>query len=300
MNSTEQPMPETPEATTNPGILSRLLRGGCLAMVLLVLAAMIIPAAIAPRDFDDRRKRSCPNNLKQLGLVFKMYANESGPAEYFPALSTDPGRMMFEAYDTKADGAGEPLYPVYISDPLTMYCPEDPHRVASAAELQVAPETAFDDHSYFYLGYAVTDEESMVAFAAAYRAALGKPDPFLDDLSVAPGTGTFGTGTLYRLRDSLAHELHKQGVVISGTQPEPEIYIHERLASRIPVIIERIDLPGYASCDGCENHSPLGGNVLFLDYSVRFIPYPGEWPMTEATMRSLLELNALGAEGADS
>ena len=41
-----------------------------------ILAAILLPALARAREA--ARRASCANNLKQMGLVFKMYANESG------------------------------------------------------------------------------------------------------------------------------------------------------------------------------------------------------------------------------
>ena len=41
-----------------------------------VLAAILLPALARAREA--ARRASCANNLKQMGLSFKMYANESG------------------------------------------------------------------------------------------------------------------------------------------------------------------------------------------------------------------------------
>ena len=40
-----------------------------------ILAAILLPALARARE--SARRASCQNNLKQFGLVFKMYANES-------------------------------------------------------------------------------------------------------------------------------------------------------------------------------------------------------------------------------
>ena len=48
-----------------------------------ILAAILLPALARAREA--ARRASCQNNLKQFGLVFKMYANESGGGQ-FPGL----------------------------------------------------------------------------------------------------------------------------------------------------------------------------------------------------------------------
>ena len=48
-----------------------------------ILAAILLPALARAREA--ARRASCQNNLKQMGLVFKMYANEA-PGEKFPPM----------------------------------------------------------------------------------------------------------------------------------------------------------------------------------------------------------------------
>ena len=93
--------------------------------------------------------------------------------------------------------------------------------------------------------------------------------------------------TLYRLREGLDDELLAPAILEEiGHLPAAERA--DRLAraaadaaTKIPVFIERID-----------NHVPTGGNVLFLDGHVEFMPYPGNWPMSETTVQILNELDA--------
>lgn len=48
-----------------------------------ILAAILLPALARAREA--ARRSSCQNNLKQMGIVFKMYANES-KGERFPTM----------------------------------------------------------------------------------------------------------------------------------------------------------------------------------------------------------------------
>lgn len=78
-----------------------------------ILAAILLPALARAREA--ARRASCQNNLKQMGLVFKMYANES-KGELFPpktkALSFTPDPYA--------------IYPEYLTDVNVMICPSDP------------------------------------------------------------------------------------------------------------------------------------------------------------------------------
>ncbi|HOH35927.1 MAG TPA: DUF1559 domain-containing protein, partial [Candidatus Hydrogenedentes bacterium] len=53
-----------------------------------ILAAILLPALSRAREA--ARRASCANNLKQLGLVMKMYANES-KGEKYPVICEADG-----------------------------------------------------------------------------------------------------------------------------------------------------------------------------------------------------------------
>ena len=83
-----------------------------------ILAAILLPALARAREA--ARRASCQNNLKQVGLVFKMYANESKGERLPEPQRTLPGfnhnLMGFEV---------EAVYPEYLSDAKVMLCPSD-------------------------------------------------------------------------------------------------------------------------------------------------------------------------------
>ena len=53
-----------------------------------ILAAILLPALARARE--SARRASCANNLKEWGLVFKMYANEA-KGEKFPPSEVEMG-----------------------------------------------------------------------------------------------------------------------------------------------------------------------------------------------------------------
>ncbi|MCK5863373.1 MAG: DUF1559 domain-containing protein [Candidatus Hydrogenedentes bacterium] len=79
-----------------------------------ILAAILLPALARAREA--ARRASCQNNLKQWGLVFKMYSNEAA-GEKFPPIAAWP-YMAFGA-------APEAVYPEYLTDPMILVCPSD-------------------------------------------------------------------------------------------------------------------------------------------------------------------------------
>ncbi len=79
-----------------------------------ILAAILLPALARAREA--ARRSSCANNLKQFGVIFKMYANESKGGK-FPAtcrMSTGEGQL---------DVWG--IYPEYLTDVKVLVCPSD-------------------------------------------------------------------------------------------------------------------------------------------------------------------------------
>jgi len=84
-----------------------------------ILAAILLPALARARE--SARKASCQNNLKQFGIIFKMYAGEN--KDKFPEMQDVT--LGYIAHYVMGINAGE-LYPEYWTDPLLMRCPSDP------------------------------------------------------------------------------------------------------------------------------------------------------------------------------
>ncbi|MBX3180801.1 MAG: prepilin-type N-terminal cleavage/methylation domain-containing protein [Candidatus Hydrogenedentes bacterium] len=83
-----------------------------------ILAAILLPALARAREA--ARRASCQNNLKQWGLIFKLYAGES-EGERFPSGSQwiAGGWIWSMGVDSEA------LYPEYWTDPNITICPSD-------------------------------------------------------------------------------------------------------------------------------------------------------------------------------
>ena len=89
--------------------------------IIAILAAILLPALSRARE--SARRASCANNLKQWGLIYKMYASES-PGERFPPSQVEMGCGIWPCI------AFGPLlsaiYPEYLTDPSIVFCPSDP------------------------------------------------------------------------------------------------------------------------------------------------------------------------------
>jgi len=103
-----------------------------------ILAAILLPALARAREA--ARRASCANNLKQWGIIFKMYANEANGT--FP-----PGPLTMQLLRDEWDGSGdwlnssmlgvcgECLYPEYWTDPNIAVCPSDTRASVPSGDL---------------------------------------------------------------------------------------------------------------------------------------------------------------------
>jgi prepilin-type N-terminal cleavage/methylation domain-containing protein/prepilin-type processing-associated H-X9-DG protein len=98
-----------------------------------ILAAILLPALARARE--SARRASCANNLKQWGLVYKMYNNES-KGQKFPPLQA--GGYLNEAgvLTGALDGCANvfTLYPEYLTDPMIGFCPSSANMAESVTK----------------------------------------------------------------------------------------------------------------------------------------------------------------------
>jgi len=81
-----------------------------------ILAAILLPALARAREA--ARRSSCQNNLKQWGVVFKLYAGESPGGRWVPLQHNPPGWSgAYPMPNVKA------IFPEYVTDPAIYVCP---------------------------------------------------------------------------------------------------------------------------------------------------------------------------------
>ncbi len=113
-----------------------------------ILAAILLPALARAREA--ARRASCQNNLKQWGLVFKMYANEDR-GEKWPPLQAGAYPAEDGVVRGVLDGGANVFtyYPEYLTDPMIVFCPSD-------AELGESIDNGKNDAGEWCFGYSAS------------------------------------------------------------------------------------------------------------------------------------------------
>jgi prepilin-type N-terminal cleavage/methylation domain-containing protein/prepilin-type processing-associated H-X9-DG protein len=263
-----------------------------------ILAAILLPALARAREA--ARRVSCANNLKQMGLIMKMYANES-KGEKFPCMKfvhcdgAPITNLANEALATIMDCSQ--IYPEYLTDFRVLICPSSPMG-STAIELWdegnnastnweygehdghnlslgdgVVEPCEVYEHPYVYFGWGVTPKcfQVDVDFVSFQSALDGLIDDFINDglgvvdkdWSFPDGVTVSGITGAYRLREGIERYL-----ITDINNPAGSTLAQ----SELPVMWDEI-----SSCDaGHFNHIPGGCNVLYMDGHVMFHRYTGE------------------------
>lgn len=215
--------------------------------VFVVLAVVALP--LMSRTREAARRSSSQNNLKQLGLVFKMYANDS-EGEMLPPLAPYDGVWTVDVAK---------LYPEYLTDLSVLVSPSHPDSDELWAELEKAASkdpidfetiTRIAANSYTYTGWSITDEETFAQVRRQY--AKLEPEDRLGDLEI-------DGETVYRLREGI-----ERFFVSDINNPAASAMAQ----SEIPIMFETDP----------SSHTPPGCNVLFMDGHVEFIPFGEAFP----------------------
>jgi len=272
-----------------------------------ILAAILLPALARAREA--ARRASCQNNLKQMGLVFKMYANEWNDRFPQKLYNTAPGGPALTWH-------GPGLYPEYMTDWKVTLCPSDSSADAGQMKQDLqdilngtlqnkGPHYDQGDlnhdglfngtdvaiyvslvRSYIYVPWAaLCDAEMATAVEAVEACRMGGGAPSIamaDADKDLPATGndvTYGTITVAGTGNSGGSTLYRlrEGVERFLVTDINNAAASARSQSQIPVMFDILADGQYISHF---NHIPGGSNILYMDGHVAFMRYPGEYPMT--------------------
>ena len=284
-----------------------------------ILAAILLPALARAREA--ARRSSCQNNLKQWGLVYKMYANEA-PGEKYPTIQLHDMEGKLDLLELAVGPAIHAIYPEYLTDPSIAICPSDSKEntdyVISTKTLD-GRETGIPgifrkpsriDASYIYFGWVFDNMDDVAAVGdcttnlIALLQYLGSPDVSADmevPIQLAQGLES----ALQKLLDS---GLNVSAIDQDADVPSynDEFYGNGRSAKvyRLREGVERfmitdINNPGASASAQSTlfimmdmlaageatvrfNHIPGGCNVLYMDGHVGYIRYPTSAPVLPA------------------
>jgi prepilin-type N-terminal cleavage/methylation domain-containing protein/prepilin-type processing-associated H-X9-DG protein len=255
-----------------------------------ILAAILLPALSRAREA--ARRASCQNNLKQFGLIYNMYANESKGGMFPPIKIWNCDVPPTWARDATFNGPS--LYPEYLTDANICVCPSDSDAENTRNNFHVNsdPNQPIDPcrlarGSYYYLGWAFYEPNLLLPGA------------------VVPTNFTLNTNdqaSVVALAMSLINNdvvTALLGMYTSGFSPEQKdqpLANVQRLrlgierffitdinnpaasaaaSSVIPVMWDEIAVYGGATTF---NHVPGGGNCLYMDGHVEWVPWKTKFP----------------------
>ena len=278
-----------------------------------VLAAILLPALARAREA--ARRASCVNNLKEWGLVYKMYANESKGQKFPP--------MQVFSKDGNPQIALGPavisIYPEYLTDPSICICPSDGNNTLEDLKYQDGDKKGqwklddkpwLIDESYGYFGWvfdrvenreAYTDTLQNAAPLISMAAPLYVEDPSAIDPDMLVSIQLARAGELVLAPAILDHEMGKEPDLEApnrdidigepdGNAGGPTIYRLREGIERFLItdinnpaasakaqseIAIMFDMIGTGNAVAYFNHVPGGSNSLYLDGHVEFVKYPG-------------------------
>ncbi len=290
-----------------------------------ILAAILLPALARAREA--ARRASCASNLKQFGIVFKMYASES-KGEKFPPLEMELGCGLRSCFAWGPRIAT--IYPEYLADANLFFCPSD-------AEDRLDQHLGPDGSLTLLLRLEGNRNEGVEAVDASYTYVpwmldhVGDSDPQTDltpflgviqvigGVDIPDGFSTAPTQFVETGRDLMFSTLplsltNDEGAFLVGVDADRRVSegvgngdgsTVYRLREGIErFLITDINNPGasaraqsdvFVMYDNVStevakfNHVPGGSNVLYLDGHVAFIRFPGEAPVNR-TLAGIMHL----------
>ena len=270
--------------------------------IIAILAAMLLPALARARE--SARRSSCANNLKQMGIVFKMYANESRGGK-FPSISDyEVANRVFSLH-------GASLYPEYLTDVKILVCPSDADvdkediaewldEISADPELDTEARRFYTEvivsgsYSYAYFSWATVNNDNFHGIwqgignqkvacgwvPVCFDADLPVGAPVEDDKAAFLGLGPIlsrgsgGGGTLYRTREGI-----ERFFITDINNPAGSAAAQTSIPVYVDTLAGAVDIDQNTQGGAIAarfNHVPGGSNVLYMDGHVEFLRFPAD------------------------
>ncbi|MCP4641316.1 MAG: DUF1559 domain-containing protein [bacterium] len=248
-----------------------------------ILAAILLPALARAREA--ARRASCQNNLKQCGIVYKMYANEAKGEKFPPAKYADGD--LCDSYTLDFFFQGDTVYPEYLTDINVLLCPSDADgadydgwNIGNDGSAGIAP-CEIDVRSYVYTAWALSLDDYTVGDPNAAPDgnvdmtdfALGVLGGLLSDIEAQSNKGDAAkaadkdldhprTGTIYRLREGIERFFISDinNAAATATAQSEIAVMWDQPSTQVDEF----------------NHVPGGCNVLYMDGHVSFVRFPSD------------------------
>jgi len=277
-----------------------------------ILAAILLPALARAREA--ARRASCQNNLKQMGLSFKMFANEAKgetfpPAAYLDELNNTDGLSDCQQFSLALIPSGRDIYPEYTTDLASFVCPSDEdgqNRYSggrwNADGKPTLPVNAcrLDDLSYVYSAWPFTAKDYMLNEAddnKDYLPGVNASVAFITRYLTIDGTiSALNSGGWSAAKEAQAkalvdgpfnftHEVRGAVTLQRLREGIERFFITDinnagasaKAQSDIAVIYDEV-----STVSKNFSHVPGGGSVLYMDGHVEFLKYPAEYPISRS------------------
>ena len=285
--------------------------------IISILAAILLPALARAREA--ARKASCVNNLKQMGLVFIMFANEHQdllPPGSPNELWGEQGTMLFD-YDrllrNNLSVDMRSIFPDYLDDVKVLVCSSGIKAHGGDPDRWYKDETFAPEHitSQFFANVPTNPDPNganpeywrrirMIGVRPDWECMTSQVYTYLPYTVITEEQGVFLLDEIQRLMAlDYTGFLDKDISLPGGHAPGGgDVFRRTHLAfskifitdinnpaksaasdSQIPVLFDSTTLDGL----NLMNHEPAGGNVLYLDGHAEFKKYPDPYDLLPYT-----------------